>query len=123
MSIVLTIVVRFFIAFLQHRSSRMKKQRKILAKPPPKIITRPNADDDDSPTHNYTSLKCLQPLIAVAGSSSSPSSSSDSTFQNRTMTSTYTYTAIGTHEDFKPGDIDDRQTHFSSNIELIMTTV
>ena len=102
----------------------MKNERNLLTKPTTKISIRTDADaDDDSPTHNYTSLKCLQPLIAVAGSSSSPSSSSDSTIQNRTMTSTYTYTAIGTHEDFKPLDIDDRQMHCSSNIELIMTTV
>ena len=117
----LIILLLCFVPYLCRRSSRLRNQRKLSRRspPPPKIFTH----DEDSPTHNYASLKCLQPLIAVAGSSSSPTSSSDSTLQTRTLNSTYTYTAIGTHEDLKPVDINDRQMHCSSNIELIMTTV
>jgi hypothetical protein len=84
-------------------------------------------DTDDSPTHNYTSLKCLKPIIVV-DSSSSPSVSVDSmtrsnTTHNRTLTNTYTYTAIATHDDLRPLDFDDYRMPLQSDIELMMTTV
>lgn len=114
LSILFVVLLRCLHLRLHRRSSRMNKSSS------KKIIRH---DDDESPAHNYTNLKCLQPLLAVAVSSSSPSSSSDSTIQNRTLNSHYTYTAIGTHEDLKPVDNDERQMTFSSKVELIMTTV
>jgi hypothetical protein len=85
--------------------------------------------DDDSPTHNYTSLKAMQPVIVVASLSSQSSSSSadlttrSNTAHNRAMNTTYTYTAIGTSDDLTPVDFDDNTEDISSGIELMMTTV
>jgi hypothetical protein len=81
--------------------------------------------DDESPTHNYTSLKSLKPVIVVATSSSQSSSSVDSTTRyntalNRALNTTHSYTAIGTSDELMPQDFDD---DINSGIELMMTTV
>jgi uncharacterized protein with PQ loop repeat len=86
--------------------------------------------EDDSPTHHYTNLKSLQPIVIVASSSSQSSSTSvDSTtrtniINNRTINSTYSYTAIGTSDELMPVDFDnDDNDDMNSGIELMMTTV
>ena len=113
---------------LLHQSPYQLANGKRIAKSSPPGKLRHGYDgDNESPTHNYTSLKCLQPIVVVA-SSSSPSSSLDSTTrsnttQNRTMNSTYTYTAIGTTEELTPLDFDDPQVNLHSDVELMMTTV
>ncbi|CAF1303773.1 unnamed protein product [Adineta steineri] len=86
--------------------------------------------EDDSPTHNYTSLKSMKPII-VAGSSSQSSSSVDSTTRmntahNRSLNVTFSYTAIGTSDELTPVDFDDDDINndgVHSGIELMMTTV
>jgi fructose-bisphosphate aldolase class 1 len=83
--------------------------------------------EGDSPTHHYTNLKFLQPVIVVASSSSQSSSTSvDSTTRmntthNRTTNSTYSYTAMVTSDELMP-DNDDNDD-MNSGIELMMTTV
>ena len=89
--------------------------------------------DEDSPTHNYTSLRTMKPVLAIAASSSlsSPSSSSSSidsrtrtnTVQNRTINTAYTYAAIRTSDELMPVDCDDHHDETHSGIELMMTTV
>ncbi len=91
--------------------------------------------EDESPTHHYTNLKSLQPVIVVASSSSQSSSTSvDSTTRintahNRTINTTYSYTPIATSDELMPiefddddGDDDDNED-MNSGIELMMTTV
>lgn len=112
---------------LHHQSAYQLANGKRIAKSSPGKVRHGYDGDKESPAHNYTSLKCLQPIIVVA-SSSSPSSSLDSTTrsnttQNRTMNSTYTYTAIGTTEELTPLDFDDPQANLHSDVELMMTTV
>jgi hypothetical protein len=85
--------------------------------------------DDESPTHNYTNLKSLKPVIVVATSSSQSSSTSvDSTTRintanNRTINTTYSYTAIGTSDELMPVELNDEDDDYNSGIELMMTTV
>ena len=83
--------------------------------------------EDDSPTHHYTNLKSLQPVIVVATSSSSTSVDSTTrinTVHNRTINSTYSYTAIGTSDELMPIEFDnDDNDDMNSGIELMMTTV
>ena len=84
--------------------------------------------DDESPTHNYTSLKSMRPVIVIATSTSQSSSSSSTTdsttrintARNRAMNTTYSYTPIGTSDELAPVDFDD---DMNSGIELMMTTV
>lgn len=84
-----------------------------------------------SPTHHYTSLKPMKPIIVVASSSSQTSSSSSSvgsttcgnTGYSRAMNTTYSYTAIGTSEELMPMEYDDMHEDLNSGIELMMTTV
>lgn len=87
--------------------------------------------DDDSPTHHYTNLKTLQPVMIVASSASQSSSSSNdsttriNTAQNRLINPTYSYTAIGTSDELMPMDLDegDDEDDVNSGIQLMMTTV
>ncbi|CAF5119130.1 unnamed protein product [Rotaria sp. Silwood1] len=89
---------------------------------------------DESPTHNYTSLKSMKPVIIVPSSSSQSSSSSvDSAIRinkthNHLMNTTYSYTPIGTSDELMPVDFDDNNNNnndddIHSGIELMMTTV
>ncbi|UJR21702.1 hypothetical protein I4U23_024779 [Adineta vaga] len=85
--------------------------------------------EDDSPTHNYTNLKSMNPIIVVGGLSSHSSSSADSTTRfntarNRSLNATYSYTPIGTSDELTPVDFDDDQNDgIHSGMELMMTTV
>ncbi|CAF1141511.1 unnamed protein product [Rotaria sordida] len=87
--------------------------------------------ENESPTHNYTNLKSMKPIIIVASSNSQSSSSSSSvdsttrvnTTNNRIMNTTYSYTAIGTSDELMPIEYDDNNDDIHSGIELMMTTV
>ncbi|CAF3170627.1 unnamed protein product [Rotaria sp. Silwood2] len=85
--------------------------------------------EDESPTHNYTSLKSMKPIIVVASSTSQSSSSSvDSTTRvntthSRIMNTTYSYTPIGTSDELMPIEFEDNIDDIHSGIELMMTTV
>lgn len=85
--------------------------------------------DDDSPTHHYTNLKTLQPVMIVASSSSSSSVDSTTrinTAQNRLIKTTYSYTPIGTSDELMPIELDEEggdDEDVNSGIELMMTTV
>ncbi|CAF3484503.1 unnamed protein product, partial [Rotaria sp. Silwood2] len=85
--------------------------------------------EDESPTHNYTSLKSMKPIIVVASSTSQSSSSSvDSTTRvntthSRIMNTTYSYTPIGTNDELMPIEFEDNIDDIHSGIELMMTTV
>ena len=112
---------------LLHQSPYHLANGKRIAKSSPGKPRHGYDDDNESPAHNYTTLKSLKP-IAVVACSSSPSSSLDSTTrsnatQSRTMNSTYTYTAIGTTDELAPLDFDDQQVNLRSDVELMMTTV
>lgn len=84
--------------------------------------------NDSSPSHHYTSLKCVKPL-RVSATSYSPCSSIESTIrsnpiEDQTIQCTYTYTAIGSHDDYVPIEADNHQKDSSiSDVELMMTTV
>jgi ribosome-binding ATPase YchF (GTP1/OBG family) len=110
---------------LNHNSYNLTNGKRIASSSP--IKTR-YCYEDESPTHNYTSLKTLKPVIIVAPSISQSSSSVDSTTrhntaQNRALNSTYSYTAIGTNDELMPLDFDDNNEDINSGIELMMTTV
>lgn len=100
-------------------------------------------DDDQSPRHNYTSLKPIKPIIVVASTSSHSSSTASSASSSsatsssssvgstthsrpthdRTMNTTYSYAAIGTSDDFMPTEFDEHTDDIHSGVELMMTTV
>ena len=84
------------------------------------------SSDDDSPTHHYTNLKTLKPVIIIASSSSSTSIDSVTrlnTEHNRILNSSYSYTPIATSDELMPMEYDDATEENMSGIELMMTTV
>ena len=88
------------------------------------------AYENKSPSHHYTNLKPVKPIIVI-GSSSYQSSSSSSvesatmsnTTHNRIRNGTYSYVAIGTNDDLMPAEFDHNNDDIHSGIELMMTTV